>query len=156
MQEKTSPVYVVATANSVRRLPPELLRKGRFDEIFFVDLPSSSDREEIFRVHLTAVKRDPAMFDLTAMSRATQGFSGSDIEAVVRDALEHSFLDGAREPTTPDFVAMAKNVVPLSKTMGDEIEALREWATSRARLASRPRLEIEGAQGPQHTTATVS
>jgi ATP-dependent 26S proteasome regulatory subunit len=136
MQEKQSPVFVVATANDVSQLPPELLRKGRFDEIFFIDLPNASEREEIIKVQIKRFKRDPAAFDVTALSKLSEGFTGSDLEGVITAALEESFLDGEREPTTDDIADQIGKTLPLSTTMKERIEALRSWAKSRAMPAS--------------------
>lgn len=144
MQEKTSPVFLIATANQVSALPPEMLRKGRFDEIFFVDLPGDREREQIFSIHLKKRKRDVAQFDLTALSRATDGFSGAEIEQVVVGALFVAF-DAGRELLQKDVVDEAKAVVPLSVMMREEIDELRTWAQLRTRPAS-----SEAEQLPQH------
>ncbi len=135
LQDKTAPCFVVATANDVSALPPELLRKGRFDEIFFVDLPSEEERREIFAIHLKKRKRDPANFDLDALARATPGYSGAEIEQAVVSALYDAF-DVDRDVTTDDIVAVARQSVPLSLTMKERIDVLREWAETRARPAS--------------------
>ena len=135
MQEKTSPVFLIATANQVTALPPEMLRKGRFDEIFFVDLPGDKEREQIFSIHLEKRKRDVSKFDLATLSRATDGYSGAEIEQVVVGALFAAF-DKGREVTQEDVVAEAKAVVPLSVMMREEIDELRTWAQLRTRPAS--------------------
>ncbi len=135
MQEKTSPVFLIATANQVNALPPEMLRKGRFDEIFFVDLPGDKEREQIFSIHLRKRKRDVAKFDLPALSRATDGYSGAEIEQVVVGALFVAF-DKGREVTQDDVVTEAKAIVPLSVMMREEIDELRTWAQLRTRPAS--------------------
>lgn len=150
LQEKTAPVYVVATANDVSRLPPELLRKGRFDEIFFVDLPMEDERKEIFRVHLRIRRRDPdtLKLDLQALSRATEGYTGADIEGIIDEVLERAFTDGERQPSTEDFLKVIDKTLPLSATMKERIEQLRSWAATRARPASTPsqhvRIPTEG------------
>lgn len=136
MQEKTQPVFVFATANQIRSLPPEMLRKGRFDELFFVDLPDAQDREAIFAVHVRKRKRDPEAFGLTAAAEATTGFSGAEIEQTVNEALHLAYADGRREPTTADLLAAAKCIIPLSVTVKEAIEAMRHWAATRARSAS--------------------
>lgn len=136
MQEKTSPVFIVATANDVSLLPPELLRKGRFDEIFFVDLPDSLEREEIFAIHLRKRHREPGKFDLKQLSENTHAYSGAEIEQVVVGGLYHAFAEN-RELTPEDMVTEAKAIVPLSRMMAEEITALREWAKNRTRQASR-------------------
>jgi ATP-dependent 26S proteasome regulatory subunit len=135
MQEKTSPVFLIATANQVNALPPEMLRKGRFDEIFFVDLPGDKEREQIFSIHLSKRKRDVTQFDLPGLSKATDGFSGAEIEQVVVGSLFVAF-DKQRELTQADIVAEAKAVVPLSVMMREEIDELRTWAQLRTRPAS--------------------
>jgi ATP-dependent 26S proteasome regulatory subunit len=142
LQEKTVPVFVVATANQVEMLPPELLRKGRFDEIFFIDLPARHERVEIFGIHLRKRKRDPAKFDLNALAEATPGFSGAEIEQVVVEALYDAFDaardsgDAARDLTMEDLLKACRASVPLSMTMREKIAYLRDWAETRARMAS--------------------
>jgi ATP-dependent 26S proteasome regulatory subunit len=136
MQDKTKPVFLIATANDVTVLPPEMLRKGRFDEIFFVDLPDSEEREQIFSIHLKRRKRDPAKFDLSALAKTTFGFSGAEIEQVLIGALNNAF-DAGRELTQEDIEAEAKAVVPLSVMMREEIDELRTWAEMRTRPASK-------------------
>jgi len=138
MQEKTGTVFVVATANDVRALPPELLRKGRFDEMFFVDLPQPGERAEILAASLRAYDRDPDSIHLTAVAEACDGFVGAEIAALVPDALFEAFADGKRPITTQDLVKAASKVVPLAKTASEKITALREWAKGRARPASAP------------------
>lgn len=135
LQEKTAPVFVIATANDIGSLPPELMRKGRFDEIFFIDLPSCSEREEIFRIHLARRGRDPEAFDLAAIAEASAGFSGSEIEQVVISALYDAFDEG-RELRNEDLLNNIANTVPMSATRREDIDALREWARTRARPAS--------------------
>ncbi|MCK6527399.1 AAA family ATPase [Myxococcota bacterium] len=136
LQEKRQPVFVVATANDVRALPAELLRKGRFDEIFFVDLPAEEERREILGIHLRRRRRDPATFDLPLLASRSEGFSGAEIEQAVVDALYRAFPEGRREPTTADVLAALAETVPLSRTMAEPIAALRTWAAHRARDAS--------------------
>jgi SpoVK/Ycf46/Vps4 family AAA+-type ATPase len=138
MQERRSPSFVIATANDVRNLPPELLRKGRFDEVFFVDLPTRGERAAIVRAALGAHNRAEADVDVDAVADATVGFSGAEIAALVPDALFVAFADGEREIGTADLLTAAATVVPLSKTAAEKIEALRSWAKGRARFASRP------------------
>ncbi len=135
LQEKRSPVYVIATANSIEEMPPELLRKGRFDDIFFVDLPQVKDREDIFRVHLEKRKRKPEAFDLPGLATASEGLSGSEIEQVVISAMYEAFTQ-KREVNTKDIMKEIENTVPLSETMEEKINALRDWARTRARPAS--------------------
>jgi SpoVK/Ycf46/Vps4 family AAA+-type ATPase len=125
----------VATANDISLLPPEFLRKGRFDEIFFVDLPGLEERKEILSIHLRRRKRDPAKFDLEALAGQTDGFSGAEIEEAVITGLFKAFQKG-RDVETGDILEAAKGSLPLSVTMAEDIQALREWAGTRARLAS--------------------
>ncbi len=135
MQEKTKPVFLVATANDVSSLPPEFLRKGRFDDIFFIDLPNSSERLQILSIHLSKRKRDPAKFDLPALAARTEGFSGADIESVVAESLETAFLAG-RDITQFDLDSVASACVPLASTMAEKIAEVRQWAEGRARKAT--------------------
>jgi SpoVK/Ycf46/Vps4 family AAA+-type ATPase len=135
LQEKTSPVFVVATSNNISALPPELLRKGRFDEIFYIDLPHKAEREEIFRIHLNKRRRDPGEFDLKVLGELTAGFSGSEIEEIVISALYDAF-DQGQELSQKGLVKSASTMIPLSQTMGEEIGKIREWAKLRARKAS--------------------
>ncbi len=135
MQDKKAPAFVVATSNDVTSLPPELLRKGRFDEIFFIDLPSTEERKQIFKIHLQKRKRAPEDFEVDKLADATPGFSGAEIEACVVEALYDAF-DEEKLLTTEALVLAAHNTVPLSMTMRERIEDLREWANTRARAAS--------------------
>lgn len=135
LQEKTAPVFVVATANRIDALPPELLRKGRFDDIFFIDLPSSAERREIFRIHLQRRQREPAQFDLDALSNASEGFSGSEIEQSVIAGLYYAFGEGV-ELQQSHLMRALQEAFPISATMGEEIGRLREWAKDRTRPAS--------------------
>lgn len=135
MQEKRDPVFVVATANRIDMLPPELLRKGRFDEIFFVDLPTRAVREEILTIHLKKKRRDPADFELAALADRSVGFSGAELEEAVREGLYDAFAEG-RELATEHIMRALDKTFPLSRTMRDQIENLRQWAKVRARLAA--------------------
>lgn len=136
MQEKTKPVFLIATANDVSKLPPEMLRKGRFDEIFFVDLPDRPEREAIYAIHLSKRKRDPKNFDLKALGENSLGFSGAEIEQVVVGALYRAFAK-KRELAMEDLMEESDAIVPLSVMMKEDIDELREWATLRTRPASR-------------------
>ena len=136
MQEKQSPVFVIATANNVAGMPPEAMRKGRFDEIFFIDLPAEAERREIFAIHLRKRRRDPRAFDLERLGRAADGFSGAEIEQAVISGLYDAFEAG-HELTDEDILCAVAGSVPLSQTMREEIGALRDWARTRARPASR-------------------
>ena len=135
LQEKKSAVFVIATANDVSMLPPELLRKGRFDEIFFVDLPSEEEREEIFRIHLAKKERAPAGFATDELARHSRGFSGAEIEQAVVSALYDAFFAG-RDIETQGIIASSGEIIPLSLTMKERIDDLRDWAAARARSAS--------------------
>jgi len=141
MEEKKKPVFVVATANDISRLPPELLRKGRMDAIFFVDLPSPTERAEILMIHLARRGRDPGEFDLPALVRATDGFNGAELEEVVVGALYEAFTDkeGQAEPrlASRHLLKAASELVPLSRTRQREIGILREWAAKNCRAAAR-------------------
>jgi ATP-dependent 26S proteasome regulatory subunit len=138
LQEKESPVFVIATANDVSQLPPELLRKGRFDEIFFVDLPNREERTAILSIHLKRRGRDPASFDLKKLVEASAGYSGSELEEVIVTALYNAYDSGQGDVdiTTEGVVAAMKEVIPLSQTMRERLAGMREWARSRARRAS--------------------
>jgi SpoVK/Ycf46/Vps4 family AAA+-type ATPase len=138
LQEKKKPVFVLATANSIRNLPPELLRKGRFDELFFIDLPTAGEREAIFAVHLARRRRDPAAFDLPSLAAVSEGYTGAEIEQAINEALHDAYADGRREPTTADVLAALKEIVPIAVTMRESIQAMRRWAENRARRASLP------------------
>jgi SpoVK/Ycf46/Vps4 family AAA+-type ATPase len=135
MQENQSPVFIVATANDISNLPPELMRKGRFDEIFFVDLPSPAERETIFSIHLTKRKRNIDNFDLSLLSEQSKDFTGAEIEAAIVAAMYEAFNE-SREFDTYDIIQSLKEIVPLSVTMKEEIDALKLWASDRARNAS--------------------
>ncbi|MGE0706950.1 MAG: AAA family ATPase [Planctomycetota bacterium] len=141
MQEKTHPVFVVATANSIEQLPPELLRKGRFDEIFFVDLPTELERREILGIHLGRKGRDPARYDVSGLAGLAQGLSGAELEEAVVSAMYEAFPQG-REFTTADLARAIQQTVPISRTMAEKIAHLREWARSRARWATTPELPV--------------
>lgn len=135
LQEKKKPVFVISTANNISLLPPELLRKGRFDEIFFIDLPSREERKAIFSIHIKKRNRNPDNFDLEALIRDSDGFSGAEIEQAVISSLFDAFVDG-RDIETRDILKSLKDSVPLSRTMREEIQRLRDWADTRARPAS--------------------
>ncbi|MCS6959384.1 MAG: AAA family ATPase [Pseudanabaenaceae cyanobacterium SKYGB_i_bin29] len=141
MAEKTAPVFVVATANNIRALPPELLRKGRFDEIFFVGLPNQEERAQIFAVHLNRVRGyNLRNYDLDRLAYETPNFSGAEIEQVIIEAMHIGFSQN-RDFTTEDILEAASQIVPLAQTASAEVEYLQEWAKSgKARLASRSAL----------------
>ena len=136
LQERKGSVFVVATANDVTRLPPELLRRGRFDELFFVDLPDREARRDVLALHLRKRERDPGSFDLDSLAEFCADFSGAELEQVVVGGLHRAFAHG-RELELGDLRRVAQDVVPLFKTYEEQIKALREWARGRARLAGR-------------------
>jgi ATP-dependent 26S proteasome regulatory subunit len=135
MQEKSAPVFVVATANDVSQLPAEMLRKGRFDELFFVDLPNQAEREAIWEIQIGKHGRIPSDFDIVQLAKATEGLTGSEIENVFIEALYLAF-DLGREPTDLDIARVLTEFVPLSRLMTEQIGGLRNWAKGRARLAT--------------------
>jgi SpoVK/Ycf46/Vps4 family AAA+-type ATPase len=135
MQEKKQPVFVVATANDIGSVPPELLRKGRFDEIFFVDLPEDAARRSILAVHLSRRKQRPRKFNLSELSIASEGFSGSEIEAAIVSALYAAFAE-RKALDTRHIAAAMQATVPLSRTCHEKIQSLRTWARSRTVPAS--------------------
>ncbi|KPQ39365.1 MAG: AAA family ATPase [Phormidium sp.] len=138
LAEKDSPVFVVATANDIQVLPPEMLRKGRFDEIFFVGLPSQAERREIFAVHLSRLRpHNLANYDLDRLAYETPDFSGAEIEQMIVEAMHIGFSQN-RDFTTQDILEAASQIVPLARTAQEQIQFLQDWATSgKARLASR-------------------
>ncbi|MBP6840463.1 MAG: AAA family ATPase [Kofleriaceae bacterium] len=135
MQEKTAPVFVVATANRIAELPPELLRKGRFDEIFFIDLPSARERQDILRIHLSRRGRDPSKFDLPALAAAAVGYSGAELEQAVIAGLYAAFEERSDLAQHHVATALAESP-PLSATMREDLGRLRAWAQTRTRPAS--------------------
>ncbi|MFD2304866.1 AAA family ATPase, partial [Roseibacillus ishigakijimensis] len=146
MQEKEKPVFVVATANDISQLPPEFLRKGRFDEMFFVDLPGSEERQQIWNIVIERHGRKPEDFNTEALATLSDQFTGAEIEAVTVDALHLAFAAG-REPTEQDLMAAMAHTVPLAKLMEARIASLRQWAKGRAREAS---------QGPEPDDRTAA
>lgn len=138
MQEKKEPVFVVATANDISSLPAELLRKGRFDEIFFVDLPSAKERENIFNIHLSKKGRDAKRLglDMAKIVKASEGFSGAEIEEVVSEALFDAYANKQNDLEMKNIIDCIEATSPLSRTMAETIANLRRWAQQRARLAS--------------------
>jgi len=160
MQEKRKPVFVLATANDISQLPPELLRKGRVDEIFFVDLPSREEREEIIKIHLKKVKRKPEDFDCQRLAEISSGFSGAELAEGIQEALYQAYDEG-REVETKHIEEAIRRTYPLSHTMKETIEKLRKWCKAKAVMASdtppeaitprdtdMPRLKQEGYDNP--------
>jgi SpoVK/Ycf46/Vps4 family AAA+-type ATPase len=151
MQDRKAPVFVAATCNNVTALPPELIRKGRFDELFFVDLPNQAERKQIFSIQLSKRKRDPATFDLDRVALAAKGYSGAEIGAAVQTAMYVAYSQARatwgqvkdspsqekrQDVDTQTLLEALKSTVPLSTTRAEEIQALREWARDRAVSAS--------------------
>jgi hypothetical protein len=135
MQDRKAPVFVAATCNNVTVLPPELIRKGRFDELFFVDLPNQAERKQVFAIQLAKRKRNPAEFDLEKVAAAANGYSGAEIDAAVQGALYAAYSE-KKQVTTQSLADALAQTVPLSITRAEEIAALREWARTRAVPAS--------------------
>ena len=131
MQERTAPTFLAATANDISALPPELLRKGRFDETFFVDLPHINARKVIFSIHLQKRKQSLAEFDLDALAVRCDGFSGAEIESAIESAMHVSFSDAARALTNADIMKAIEGSPPLSVVMAEHVAELRAWAAQR-------------------------
>jgi SpoVK/Ycf46/Vps4 family AAA+-type ATPase len=144
MQDRKAPVFVAATCNNVNALPPELIRKGRFDELFFVDLPNRAERTEIFVIQLERRKRNPSDFDLDRIATAAKGFSGAEIDAAVQGAL-YAAYSGKQTLNTQILLDALAQTVPLSTTRSEEIGAQRDWAKERAVPASAPNAKGESA-----------
>lgn len=147
MEEKTQPVFVVATANDISQLPPELLRKGRLDEIFFVDLPTTRNRAEILMIHLARRQRSPTDYDIAAVARATDGFSGAELEEVVINALFEAYDEKDRTLKTAHLLNAAREIIPLSRSRARQMETLRQWAATNCRMAAAT--ESDEAAGEQ-------
>ena len=142
MQEKTAPVFVVATANNINQLPPELLRKGRFDDFFFVDLPSQKEKENIFSIHLQKNRQNVSSFALDILAQKAEGFNGAEIEECIKEAMFTAYVESQESNIAPKLQMIhildaIKNTVPLSKTMEKQITDLRKFAVSRAKNASK-------------------
>ncbi|MGG3508835.1 AAA family ATPase [Paenibacillus lautus] len=145
LQESLARVFVVATANDVSKLPPELLRRGRFDELFFVDLPTASEREEIIKIYIEkGLKRTVSNELLQHLVRLSDGFAGADLEAAVRDVVKQAFVKGDDSITDETFINFFTNVVPLSQTSPEQIEAIRSWGKERAVPAGKINEEPNG------------
>ncbi len=136
MQEKEAMVFISATANEINLLPPEILRKGRFDEIFFVDLPSHGEREEIWKIHLERRKNDSTQYNLNELAKATEGYNGAEIEQIVIAAQYESYNE-SRPLTQRDLLISTGKMVPLAKSMAEKIQAIKRWADDRATKASK-------------------
>lgn len=157
LQEKTDPVFVVATANDVTALPPETLRKGRFDEVFFLDLPTEQERREIISVHLRKRRRDPGAFDVHHLAQISDGHTGAELEQAIVDAMHQAFAQ-QRDLRTADITAVVRRSVPLSRSQREVIGRLRAWlrdgraqsasfAEAAAAERSQVRLELEAGDG---------
>lgn len=142
LQEKTAPVFVIATANTVTSLPPELIRKGRWDEIFFLDLPGLGERQSIIKIHLEVRHRNPEDFNIALLAEKCAGYSGAEIEQAIISGLFDAF-DENRPLSTEDVLLNITTQVPLSTTMAEHVQALRTWSLTRARSASKDKLEEE-------------
>lgn len=142
LAEKTGPTFVVATANDVTQLPPELLRKGRWDEMFFIDLPNDEERKEIWNVQIRTKGRDPKKFDIDPLVECTTGWTGAEIEALFIEGLYEAFASKKSEPTTALLVALSEQTMPLSKLMAEHIDSLRRWADGRCRMATQKKHTI--------------
>ena len=147
MQEKTKPVFVVATANDISSLPPELLRKGRFDEIFFVDLPNPEDRKKIFEIHLNKKCQKPEELSIEKLAEWSVGFNGAEIEEAINEAMFTAYTENPEAPCLmiKHLKEAIESIVPLSRTMKEQITALRGWAETRAKYAGeKNNEEIQG------------
>jgi SpoVK/Ycf46/Vps4 family AAA+-type ATPase len=145
MQDRKAPVFVAATCNNVTVLPPELIRKGRFDELFFVDLPSHAERKQVFSIQLAKRKRNPAEFDLDQLATSARGFSGAEIDAAVQTALYTAYSEKS-QLTTESLVNALAQTVPLSTTRAEEVQSLRGWAKTRAVPASTAEQSLSAAR----------
>lgn len=143
LQERKGSVFVIATANDIAGLPPEFLRKGRFDEVFWLDLPTKSERAEILRISVKASGRTPEKIEHGAVADACANFLGAEMAALVPDAMFRAFADGGREITTQDLLDVASEVTPLATTAKAKIDALREWAKGKAKHASKAEEKVE-------------
>jgi SpoVK/Ycf46/Vps4 family AAA+-type ATPase len=135
MQDRTAPVFIAATANDVTQLPPEFLRKGRFDELFFCDLPNVDERKEIWEIQIKKYGRDPKKFNIQDLAQNTDGFTGAEIEQIFIDALYAGFAKN-KEPTNALINIAISETTPLSQLMKEQIKNLRDWAKLRCRKAT--------------------
>lgn len=146
MQEKDNTVFIVATANDISHLPPEFLRKGRFDELFFVDLPNAAERKQIFEIHLKKRRKWNKNIDTIKLIRETDGFNGADIEAVVKDTIEKAFIDGRHSITTGDLLSTIHDTKSISDTLKDRMEQIKSTAK---------KIDIKPASGSDKVTDTT-
>jgi len=140
MQEKTQPIFIICTANNVTSIPPEFMRAGRFDEVFFLDLPNKEQRSEVISVLLKRKHRDPKNFDLNQISDATKNYSPAEIEKCINNGLFIAYQDNKRELSTKDIVSESSKVQPLYNSRREEIEEMREWALGKDGVGARARL----------------
>jgi SpoVK/Ycf46/Vps4 family AAA+-type ATPase len=136
MQEKPPQIFVVATANRIEKLPAEVIRKGRFDQLFFLDLPSDEERRSIFKIHIKAYGADPETFNMNLLSIVTKDWSGAEIEQAVKASRIHAYQEN-RMFTEKDITYTTGRMVPLSRTMEEQIKQLRQWSLTRATPASK-------------------
>ncbi|MDD1675893.1 MAG: AAA family ATPase, partial [Methanomicrobiales archaeon] len=148
MQDKSAPCFVVATANNIAALPPELLRKGRFDEIFFLDLPNADERREILSVHLRKRNWIPAEFDLDTLVQESEGYVGAEIEQTIIDAMYLAFNQELRKITTEDIRACLKQQVPLSRSQRETVEMLRRWLHEGRALSASDKEPLQAGSSP--------
>jgi SpoVK/Ycf46/Vps4 family AAA+-type ATPase len=141
MQEKPPLIFVAATANHIQSLPAEIIRKGRFDQVFFCDLPDQDEREQIFRIHIARQGGDAAAIDLSYLVAATEGWNGAEIEQAVIAARVDAYQD-KRLFGTKDITRHTRSSVPLAETMAEQIKAIREWAWGRATCASKNKRKL--------------
>jgi SpoVK/Ycf46/Vps4 family AAA+-type ATPase len=146
MQEKTAEVVVIATANDITQIPPEFVR--RFNEVFFVDLPVAEERTEIFNIHIRAKNRDPLKFNIKALVKASNNYTGAEIEKAVGEAVVQAYYAKAKDVTTEHILKAIGETKPIFQVMAQQIEAIREWARNRARYAS-SQAAIASAPGAQ-------
>jgi AAA+ superfamily predicted ATPase len=144
MQEKENTVFIVATANDISKIPPEFLRKGRFDELFFVDLPNAQERKKIIEIHLKKRGKWNRDIDVISLIQLTNGFNGADLEAVVKDAIESAFINGASTITTEDLVEAVKETKSISNTLKDKIDQIK---------ATISKIDIKPASNPENQPA---
>ena len=150
MQEKTRPVFVLATANDVKYIPPELLRKGRFDETFFLDIPLPREREEIFKIHLKKRKKNPRDFKIKKLVKITEGFVGAEIEQIIKEVLLIAYSE-KREPKIDDFQNLTDSLIPLKISQEKKIKKLRKWVKEKRAINASESAEkkMGGIQRPK-------
>jgi SpoVK/Ycf46/Vps4 family AAA+-type ATPase len=150
MQEKEAPVFVVATANDYTSIPAEFLRAGRFDEIFFVNVPNRTERKEIFSVQLIKKGYDPKDFDIEELARITDHYTGAETEKAIDKAMLAGFVDGKRPITTKDIIIAVKAFTPLAIMRAEEFEGMSEWAADNCVSASEEEPVVKETMGISH------